>query len=188
MLCQVCNKNAATIHYKSSVNGNVTEKYLCNECAEKYGMGAKSKTDGLFHTVDMADSFFDNSGDALLGGLFGELLGTRKQPAQTQTVCKGCGMRYADFAHGGKIGCEKCYETFEGLLYPTLKRIHGNTVYCGKVPKGFEKQETLQQKIEALQQKLNEAVINQEYEKAAQYRDEIRELENKEQNNSGEEK
>ncbi len=188
MLCQVCNKNIATIHYKSSVNGSVTEKYLCNDCAEKYGVGAKSKTSDMFGVVNMDESFFDNSADALLGGLFGELLGSRKQPEPAFAVCKGCGMRYADFVHGGKMGCEKCYETFEGLLYPTLKRIHGNTVYCGKVPEGFQKQETVEQKLEALKEKLSEAVQKQEYEKAAQYRDEIRSLEKGGQNIDGEKK
>lgn len=188
MLCQVCNKNTATIHYKSSVNGSVTEKYLCNGCAEKYGIGEKSKTSELFQTADMQDSFFDNSADALLGGLFGELLGARRQSPSTGAVCKSCGMRYADFVNTSKLGCENCYETFEGLLYPTLKRIHGNTVYCGKVPGGYEKKQTLRQKIDELRSKLEDAVAAQEYEKAAQYRDEIRKLEADVNNKDGEEK
>ena len=38
MLCKSCNKNQATIHYKSNINGKVVEKYLCSECAEKEGI------------------------------------------------------------------------------------------------------------------------------------------------------
>lgn len=37
MKCENCGKNEVTFVYQSSVNGNVTEKHLCAECAEKLG-------------------------------------------------------------------------------------------------------------------------------------------------------
>ena len=178
MLCQECKKNTATIHYKSSINANVTEKYLCADCAAKSGIGEKTKPSDMFHTIDVVDSFFDNSADTLLGGLFGEMLGNRHTQIPVTGVCKECGMRYNDFLQGGKIGCEKCYETFDTLLKPTLKRIHGNTRYCGKTPIGYEKKDGTLEKIATLREKLAKAVEQQEYEKAAGYRDEIKALEN----------
>lgn len=185
MLCQICKKNTATIHYKSSINGQVKEMYLCNECASESGVGEKAKSQNMFHTIDMVDSFFDNTPDTLLGGLFGEMLGTKQGAKQAVKVCEKCGMRYNDFVHGGKIGCEKCYEAFDALLKPTLKRIHGNTGYCGKTPVGYEKKESTLEKIAALREKLSSAVEAQEYEKAAQYRDEIKALENEGKNKDG---
>lgn len=181
MLCQICKKNAATIHYKSNVNGVVNEKYMCNDCASAVGATEKGKNKEVFNTADVVDSFFDNTSDALFGGLFGEMLGSKNSPQPARNICKSCGMRYGDFVHKGKFGCEKCYEAFEAYLVPTLKRIHGNTKYCGKTPSGYEKKETVKDRIEALRELLNKAVENQEYEKAAQYRDEIRELEKKEE-------
>ena len=39
MICQVCGKNPANVHYKSVVNGRISEIYLCSECAAKgYGI------------------------------------------------------------------------------------------------------------------------------------------------------
>ena len=37
MKCENCGKNEVTFVYQSNVNGQVTEKHLCAECAEKLG-------------------------------------------------------------------------------------------------------------------------------------------------------
>ena len=37
MKCEHCGKNEVTFVYQSNVNGRVTEKHLCAECAEKLG-------------------------------------------------------------------------------------------------------------------------------------------------------
>ena len=37
MKCEHCGKNEVTFVYQSNVNGQVTEKHLCSECAEKLG-------------------------------------------------------------------------------------------------------------------------------------------------------
>ncbi len=37
MKCENCGKNEVTFVYQSNVNGHVTEKHLCSECAEKLG-------------------------------------------------------------------------------------------------------------------------------------------------------
>ena len=37
MKCENCGKNEVTFVYQSNVNGQVTEKRLCAECAEKLG-------------------------------------------------------------------------------------------------------------------------------------------------------
>lgn len=37
MKCENCGKNEVTFVYQSNVNGQVTEKRLCGECAEKLG-------------------------------------------------------------------------------------------------------------------------------------------------------
>ena len=37
MKCENCGKNEVTFVYQSNVNGTVTEKHLCSECAEKLG-------------------------------------------------------------------------------------------------------------------------------------------------------
>ena len=37
MKCENCGKNEDTFVYQSNINGQVTEKHLCAECAEKLG-------------------------------------------------------------------------------------------------------------------------------------------------------
>ena len=171
MLCQVCNKNTATIHYKSAINGNTTEKYLCPECAEKAGIGKK--------TFKSTDSFFNVADDDIFGSLFAGMMNDSvKKSASTPSVCPMCGMRFSEFLHGGKIGCSKCYETFSASLYPTIKRIHSSAEHMGKIPQGLDKEMSDKKKIELLKSKLNEAIEKQEYEMAAKYRDEIRAIEN----------
>ncbi len=39
MICQVCGKNLANVHYKTVVNGKISEIYLCSQCAARgYGL------------------------------------------------------------------------------------------------------------------------------------------------------
>lgn len=38
MLCQSCQKNQATTHIKTIINGELTEYMLCPECAKKNGL------------------------------------------------------------------------------------------------------------------------------------------------------
>lgn len=41
MKCENCGKNEVTFVFQSNVNGQVTEKHLCSECAEKLGYTQK---------------------------------------------------------------------------------------------------------------------------------------------------
>ena len=57
MKCENCGKNEVTFVYQSNVNGQVEEKHLCSDCAEKLGytqrMDARSQR--------MMQNFFGNS-------------------------------------------------------------------------------------------------------------------------------
>lgn len=60
MKCEHCGKNEVSFVYKSNINGKVEEKHLCQECAEKLGY-----TEKLFSRSDrMMEDFF---GRSLLG-------------------------------------------------------------------------------------------------------------------------
>ena len=61
-------------------------------------------------------------------------------------------------------------------------RIHGNAAHCGKHSKiaaqaREERAETKEDKIKRLRSQLDEAIKQQEFEKAAELRDQIREME-----------
>lgn len=176
MTCQICKKNEATIHYKTNINGKQTEMYLCRECAEKNGIGKKT----VFEPIDVIDGFLGKGTDDIFGGLFAGMTNNPVSKAVNEPkVCPVCKMRFSDFLHGGKIGCAECYKIFSQPLSSTVKRIHGSAEHCGKIPSDKAGEITDKRKIEELKAKLNSAVVNQEYELAAEYRDEIRALENK---------
>lgn len=171
MICQACGKNTATTHVKTIVNGELAEYSLCAECAQKMGYG------------NLLSNFGLNFG-SLLGSFFGE-----STPPVISTVrCPGCGSSFEDIAHSGKVGCAECYHTFYDRLIPSIQRIHGNTKHCGKRPSGSMlqvqpeaklqiKQET---ELERKRRELKEAIEVQNFEAAAELRDEIKALEEKE--------
>lgn len=63
MKCEHCGKNEVSFIYQSNINGNIEEKHLCAECAEKLGysrrIAAQSQRlmNSLFHD-DFFGSFF----------------------------------------------------------------------------------------------------------------------------------
>ena len=57
MNCENCGKNEVTFVYQSNINGQVTEKHLCAECAEKLGYTQKIAA----HSQRMMQNFFGNS-------------------------------------------------------------------------------------------------------------------------------
>ena len=64
MKCENCGKNEVTFVYQSNINGKVTEKHLCSECAEKLGYTQQI----VAHSRSMMQNFF---GGSLLGnGVF----------------------------------------------------------------------------------------------------------------------
>ena len=73
MKCEHCGKNEVTFVYQSNVNGQVTEKRLCAECAEKLGYTQRLAAQGqrmmrgLFGSGLFEDFF--TPVPSLLGGL-----------------------------------------------------------------------------------------------------------------------
>ena len=57
MKCENCGKNEVTFMYQSNINGKITEKHLCSECAEKLGYTQKIAA----HSQRMMQNFFGNS-------------------------------------------------------------------------------------------------------------------------------
>lgn len=165
MKCQRCGSNNANTHIKTIINGELKEYDLCSECAHKMG-----------YTSVFSEMENDFSG--FLGSFFGNVL-----PARTQaTRCEFCGSTYSEIAKTGHVGCANCYELFADQLYPSIRRIHGNTTHCGKnsvAAKSAEKpaEETKESKINALKKQLDEAISEQNFERAAELRDEIKRLE-----------
>ncbi len=163
MLCSMCGKKAATTHIKSTVNGVTEQHYLCPDCARAY-----SANNPL-------------SLGSLIGSFFGDTLKTQAI-ADNRKRCSGCGVCFDDIASSGKVGCDRCYETFLDQLLPSLQRMHGRSRHAGKTPAGIPDEDTAQTKLEALKAQLKLAIDEQNFEQAATLRDQIKELESEVEN------
>ena len=166
MKCQKCGANNANTHVKTIINGEFKEYDLCSECAHKMG-----------YTNVLAD--MDNEFSNLLGSFFGNVL-----PARTQaTRCEFCGSTYSEIAKTGQVGCANCYKLFADQLYPSIRRIHGNTTHCGKnsgraaAAEKKPAEMTKEEKLADMKKQLDAAVKEQNFELAAELRDKIKETE-----------
>lgn len=162
MLCQNCGKNEATTHLKRIINGETAETHLCSHCAQALGYNSVFSGFGL----NLSDLF---------GGFFGDIPVSKLSNRVIR--CEKCGCSFDDIAKSGMIGCADCYKTFFDKLQPSLQRIHGNTTHQGKFPQGAGEEVKKAHKLNELKAQLNKAIDEQNFEKAAQIRDEIKEME-----------
>jgi protein arginine kinase activator len=66
---------------------------------------------------------------------------------------------------------------------PSIQRIHGKTAHTGKVPSGAGEGLKKERELERLRSELAKCIEAQQYEKCAELRDRIRELEKGEKGN-----
>ena len=174
MLCEKCKKNEANAYIKTNVNGDVHEYHLCSQCAAE--MQNSEEFGSLFHF----DSLFPPmmSGFDMVSSLLSSPFGSfGAMPSLTSGKrCSVCGSDFRSIADSGKVGCPNCYTEFRGRLAPTIKKLHGNSVHCGKHSK-VTTQESKENETTALKKQLAEAVKAENYELAAELRDKIRAME-----------
>mgnify|MGYP003295596585 CR=1 FL=1 len=96
---------------------------------------------------------------------------------QTVSLSAVCGETYEEYKATKRIGCAECYAHFAGILEPVLKKVHGNAVHTGKLPKKASLKMRIKRETESLRRQLQEAILNEEFEKAAEIRDRIRQNE-----------
>lgn len=166
MYCEECKVRPATVHLTQIINGQTMQTHLCEQCAAKKG--------AAIFNIDTGFSIPN-----LLGTLFSNVYNMQgiSSPALTTASCSNCGMDFEKIRQTGKLGCSECYSAFEKELEPTLRRVHGNSQHIGKIPRRGGGKVMLKKKIEELKGRLQRAVAREEYEKAAQIRDEIKKLE-----------
>jgi protein arginine kinase activator len=177
MLCDICNKNEATVHYTEVINGVKNERHLCSECMKEMDNGLE----GEFPFAKL-----------IKGILSAHLASSQENTAALQLKCNKCGMTYQQFAKVGKFGCAECYSVFGPLILDNIKRIQGSSTHTGKKYKRaddnndiaglFEESSADKNNVPAdkniaiLQNKLKKAVADENFEEAARLRDEIKGL------------
>ena len=162
MLCCICKEKEATVHLTQIAGDKVQKVDLCEECAKQKGVN-------------------DPAGFSLADLLLG--LGASQEIEQATggaTVkCPKCGFTQADFKKSGRLGCAECYVTFADALDGLLKTMHKGTRHAGKVPHTLRQSRDLTDRLKQLQKKLSKAISEENFELAAQLRDEIKQTSNK---------
>jgi protein arginine kinase activator len=132
---------------------------LCDDCAKAKGVN-------------------DPAGFALADLMLG--LGAAQEIEQAaggaELKCPRCGFTQADFKKSGRLGCPECYKTFSEGLSGLLKTMHKGTRHMGKAPETLRSSMEYAGRLKLLQEKLEKAIESENFEEAAQLRDEIKQV------------
>ncbi len=183
LLCQTCQKRQAVVHL-TEIDGNVKrEVHLCEQCSNQAGFSPK---------VPISVS-------NLLATLLAQTTG-RDVGEHAGLKCPTCGTTYAEFRARGRFGCPDDYVAFQKGIGGLLEKIHGGAKHTGKSPTGaatapataapaavapappgpapvpVPKVPDRSAKRRELQAALEKAVASEEYERAAEIRDQLRSL------------
>ena len=166
MLCDICKKNPATIHIKGVIGDDQKTLNLCSSCAAEH-----EKTSGInFGAFNLAEMLYNLE----------KLAAPHQEPVKEEgPVCEHCGWTRENLCKsGGRLGCPECYRTFAAMVQPALEHVHRGTAHTGKVPgsTSADPRALLRAELARLRQEMNDLVKVENYEKAAEVRDRIREI------------
>ncbi len=199
MLCEKCHKNEANISVSTMVNGVTRNYHLCSACAEKQNLFQNAFEDDLFNNFlgktifsfpfDATNNFFNqNSQEQIKCSFCGQSLNDFKQ-----TGLFGCPHCYQEFRtliepildeiHGSHIYLEKDMPAKNS----DQTDIDDIQVKTNKAEADFEKDHPAEEQksaqkiayetmLEKMKDQLKQYVSKEEYEKAAEQRDRIREF------------
>ncbi|MGA7391204.1 MAG: UvrB/UvrC motif-containing protein [Terrimicrobiaceae bacterium] len=158
MQCDVCQQKEATVFLTQIVGGKMQKVNLCEACSKEKGVN-------------------DPTGFALADLLLGMGAAQEIERSPSGVTCSGCGFTQADFKKTGRLGCSECYDVFAESLESMLKNMQKGSEHVGKSPASLVKNRQMDAQIKNLQSSLERAVAEEEYEKAADLRDQIRRIE-----------
>jgi protein arginine kinase activator len=159
MQCSICKDKPATVHLTQIVGDKMQKLDLCEECAKAKGLN-------------------DPAGFELADLMLG--LGASQEIEQAagglELKCPHCGFTQADLKKSGRLGCPECYKTFAEGLSGLIKTMHKGTRHTGKTPEALRVSRETADRLRTLQKKLGKAIDSENFEEAAQLRDEIKRM------------
>ena len=157
MKCENCGKNEVTFMYQSNINGKVTEKHLCSECAEKLGYTQKLAA----HSQRMMQGFGSMFGGSLFDDFFAPV------PSLMGRMSRMLEDPFDDF--------------FADMPALSAAPVQQEVQTSGK--QEDQNWFAYQRKLNALRLEMKKAVHQENFERAAELRDEIHKLEAEHQEN-----
>lgn len=157
MKCDICHENNAVIFVRQVTNSSTKELYLCADCAEKKGI-----------TENTSNEKFS------LGGLLGNIISNQND--EKNKVCSVCGRKFLHIQKEKTVGCAECYNVFSNEIKDILKGMGVTKKYSGDLPNRLPHFKSSLTDRAMLQEKLQKAIQEENYEKAAVYRDKLKML------------
>jgi len=169
--CLKCGKRRASVKMTRIVAGKVHSIHLCEQCAAEispYQQQALSLQEAIEKVLAQLVQKQNEGGEA------------SEEAEADGTRCPLCGTTVGIYRKSFLLGCPQCYSTFEGIIEPQLRRLHGSTRHVGRAPdmrgKTADRWETV---VEALKKELALAVSREQFELAARLRDHIRQIQDR---------
>lgn len=153
MKCENCGKNEVTFVYQSNVNGQVTEKHLCGECAEKLGYTQKLAA----QSQRMMQNFFS-------GGLFDDFF--TPFPSLLGRMNRMLESPFDDF-----------FADMPALGAPAEARQEPQKSQDTLLEQEEQNQISKTRQLNALRMEMQKAVAEENFERAAELRDQIHSME-----------
>ena len=153
MKCEHCGKNEVTFVYQSNINGEVTEKHLCSECAKELGYAKK----------------FADQRDRMMQGFFGRSLLDdffTPMPSLLGRMNRMLEDPFDDF-----------FADMPVLGAPAQKEVQPQQKQEDLVNAEEQSRFALMRQKNALRMEMKRAVREENFERAAELRDQLRELE-----------
>lgn len=161
MFCDNCQERDAVVQLTQVLEDGPVTVHLCEKCAAERGIEPPVSSAPKHPLVDF--------------------LAAQKKVALAPTDggrCPFCSLTLRDFRASGRLGCARCYATFEATLRELLRNVHGNSRHAGKryTPPLTAATEAMSMMTE-LQDRLRRAIDSEQFELAAKLRDQIKVLE-----------
>jgi protein arginine kinase activator len=159
MMCEQCRERDAVVTLVTVI-GEKTHVHLCEKCAAERGVetsgGPKHPLGDFLHAVQQQLAV---------------------APSESGR-CSFCSATLRDFRVSGRLGCARCYTSFETSLRELLRRVHGSSRHVGRQyqPPSPEMSEEMTIAGE-LREQLRRAIESEQFELAADLRDRLRVLE-----------
>ena len=158
MKCENCGKNEVSFVYRSNINGKVEEKHLCHECAEKLG-----------YTQKIQDSYsgFQNLFRSSLSSLFAPMHALAGRAADPF---------FGDGFFGGSLLGDRFFDDFFSM--PALGGSTSEAAAPAQQQENLvsdeeQKKISRERELNALRAEMKQAVESENFERAAQLRDQI---------------
>src|SRR5947208_12509526 len=150
MVCDNCHERDAVVNLTTIENNVVRQLHLCERCAAERGV----ETSVAMPKHPLGD--------------FVKAVQEQSVPAGTDAGrCSFCGQTMRDFRETGRMGCARCYTTFEPSMRELLRRVHAGPRHVGRQYRApndasLEKASVLVE----LREKLRRAIEQEQFEMA----------------------